>query len=184
MAQLKLCSGFCTCSVAWGSKPYVGGKFLHGLGYNYSRHLLLPPFRLPIFLNLCISNSVLSARMHPLSRPWAVILLSLISRLVLSDGPASCYYFDGSIGPYHEPCIPASQRNLTTHSTCCILGNPVGNDIDICTTQGLCFAQNSTSSQATLYQGGCTDRTFEDPICNSPSRHLTNGGFMKLSFSL
>jgi hypothetical protein len=104
-----------------------------------------------------------------------LLVLSLSAQPICADGPATCFFFDGSEQLDHEPCIPASERNATTHSTCCILGNPVGNLEDICTIEGLCFAQRNTNSQQVLFQGGCTDLTFRDPICNFPCPPATNG---------
>lgn len=122
--------------------------------------------------------------MHPLSRPWGLLLLSLLPQIAFSDGPAQCFSFNGSMpaaAAAHEPCIPASDRNITTHSACCAIGQG-----DICTNQGLCFAQRSTStnSQTVLFQGGCTDQTLEDEnACNSPCDYATNGEFIIKSFA-
>lgn len=104
-----------------------------------------------------------------------ICCIILLPQIVLSDGPAQCFFLDGSSATDHQPCVPAAQRSSTNHSTCCILGDPVGNSNDICTKDGLCFAQGSPTSMGILYQGGCTDSSLADQACRWPCAPLTNG---------
>jgi len=113
----------------------------------------------------------------PLSPFRLITLIFLFPQLIISDGPSECFYLDGSAATDHQPCIPAANRSETTHSTCCVLGQPVGNSNDICTEQGLCFAQQSSNSMAFLFQGGCTDSSLMDEACRSPCAPLNNGEF-------
>lgn len=107
-----------------------------------------------------------------------ILLTFLFPPLIFSAGPAECFFLDGTAATDHEPCIPATNRSETTHSPCCVLGQPVGNNMDICTSQGLCFGQRSSNSMGFLYQGGCTDSSLADASCRWPCAPLTNGGFL------
>jgi hypothetical protein len=109
---------------------------------------------------------------------YLVFFTFMFPRLILSDGPSECFFLDKSSALAHEPCVPASDRNATTHSTCCNLGQPVGNSVDLCTSQGLCYAQMSSSTMSYLYQGGCTDSNLADAACRWPCAPLDNGRFL------
>lgn len=63
----------------------------------------------------------------------------------------TCYYLDGSVtGSEHTPCFP--DRDF---SACCVLESGT----DVCLDSGLCY------SKGLMYQGPCTDDTFETGNC-------------------
>jgi len=107
----------------------------------------------------------------------SAMLLFFLPVAVFSAGPSQCFWLDGTSASDHQPCIPAEYRSNGNHSSCCILGQPVGNSDDICTTGGLCFQQRATSSLAWLYQGGCTDSTLSDASCRQYCAPDTSGTF-------
>jgi hypothetical protein len=110
-----------------------------------------------------------------------ILLIIFSPSLAFAAGPAECFFLDGSAATDHSPCIPATNRSETTPSTCCRMGQPVGNSFDICTSQGLCYFQESTNSLSFLYQGGCTDSSLADATCRWPCAPLTNGEFLAVS---
>ena len=112
--------------------------------------------------------------------PYSILFvyLTFLPRLVLADGPAKCFFLDGTLAADHAPCVPASERSHGNHSSCCILGQPAGNDYDFCTTGGLCFAQHSSNSRGFLYQGGCTDSSLADGSCRQHCPPDTAGAFL------
>ena len=118
---------------------------------------------------------------HPPPSLLCGLILLMLPRLTFSAGPAECFNLDGSASLDHAPCIPASSRSDTNHSACCVLGQPVGNKNDICTSQGLCYSQGSINSLGFLYQGGCTDASLKDQACRFPC--APNGKFLTLNYT-
>lgn len=111
-----------------------------------------------------------------ISRNPFLLLLSIhFFRYVIAAGPSKCFYHDGTHAADRQPCIPAENRTSDEHSGCCQLGNPVGNNIDICTSEGLCLDQNATDTRRMLYQGSCTDSSLEDRTCRQHCAPDTKG---------
>ena len=95
------------------------------------------------------------------------LLFAIFFRSVIAAGPSRCFNMDGTYNADRQPCIPSDSRASSQHSACCNLDDPLSNDYDICTHEGVCFIQGSSDNRGLLYQDGCTDSSLEDSTCRS-----------------
>ncbi|KAK6540645.1 hypothetical protein TWF694_008040 [Orbilia ellipsospora] len=97
------------------------------------------------------------------SRVISNLGLILLAFPSISIAATQCYFNDGTEAPGYSACN--SNQSGNSHSACCNLGNPQRGRADVCLTSGLCFWQQSTSSNGFLFANGCTDPTGQDPSC-------------------
>jgi hypothetical protein len=118
----------------------------------FSSFVLVLPFSITVLLSFhsLFKMGFTFVRARPFTRAFTFILLH--SGLALAF--TQCYYPDGAIPQDYvwEPCTG------NTYSSCCVPGEG-----DVCQPDGLCYYPQT----GYLYRGTCTDRTWNDPSCNS-----------------
>lgn len=100
---------------------------------------------------MCILSFLAGAEQHSIYRSDPLAGLVPLFPATMS-GPSKCYNLAGEFVPEFTVC----NLNNGTAGLCCLIGDQCQSDYGLC-----------KSSSGELYQGGCTDSSYESSQCTT-----------------